>query len=612
MAKISTSNDQDLVKFRHLVPGILSALKRLPSVVKSTRSALTISDEDNISLGWKLEENARMYPDKPAIFYEEQRLNHKELNETINRYCHHFLSIGLKKGDTVTVMLENRTEFFFVVGAFAKIGVVASLINTNQRDKVLIHSLTVTKGSIYIIGEELIHAFEEVKQDLGLSRDETLYFVSDKGQNPMPESYTDLPRATKNQSTADPQTTGKVQAKDPICYIFTSGTTGMPKAATMENRRWLAAMHGFGSTIMNLSTDDVLYCTLPLFHSAAFSVGWPVAVANGAAYAIRRKFSVNHFWKDAKKYNATAFVYIGELCRYLLNQPPSPEDSSNPMKKCIGNGLRPDIWNEFKERFAIEQISEFYGATEFGFAFINAFNIDNTVGMCMTPFAIVKYDVDGEKPILNKKGFMQRVKKGESGLLLGEISDKVQFKGYTDKKATKKKLLKNVFKKGDIWLDTGDFVRDLGYKHIQFSDRLGDTFRWKGENVSTVEVEQIINTLPEIEQAAVYGINIPETDGRAGMAAIIPSVLEENFNLKLLAEALHKVLPVYAIPKFIRFKKELETTPTFKVKKALLSKEGFDPDIIKDSIYAMLPGKKEYIPLKTELYQKIANGKYRY
>ena len=230
----------------------------------------------------------------------------------------------------------------------------------------------------------------------------------------------------------------------------------------------------------------------------------------------------------------------------------------------------------------------------------------------MTPFAIVKYDVGEEKPILNKKGFMQRVKKGESGLLLGEISDKVQFKGYTDKKATKKKLLKNVFKKGDIWLNTGDFVRDLGYKHIQFSDRLGDTFRWKGENVSTTEVEQTINTLPEVEQAAVYGINIPGTDGRAGMAAIIPSVREENFNLKSLAEALHKVLPVYAIPKFIRFKKELETTPTFKVKKAILSKEGFDPDIIKDSIYVMLPGKKEYIPLKTELYQKIANGKYHY
>jgi citronellyl-CoA synthetase len=612
MAKNSISIDQDLVKFRHLIPGILSALKRLPSVINATRSALNISDEDNISLGWKMEENAKMYPDKPAIYYEDQRLTHKELNETINRYCHYFLSIGLKKGETVKVMLENRTEFFFVVGALAKIGVVASLINTNQRDQVLIHSLTVNKGSIYIIGEELLHAFEEVKLDLGFSGDETLYFVPDKGQNLMPESYIDLHRAAKKQSTANPQTTGKVQAKDPICYIFTSGTTGMPKAAIMENRRWLAAMYGFGNMIMNLSTSDVLYCTLPLFHSAAFCVGWPVAASNGSAYAIRRKFSVNYFWKDGKKYNATAFVYIGELCRYLLNQPPSPEDSSNPMKKCIGNGLRPDIWTEFKQRFGIEQISEFYGATEFGFAFINAFNIDNTVGMCMTPFAIVKYDVDEGKPILNEKGFMQRVKKGESGLLLGEISDKVQFQGYTDKKATKKKMLKNVFKEGDTWLDTGDFVRDLGYKHIQFSDRLGDTFRWKGENVSTTEVEQIINTLPEVEQAAVYGINIPGTDGRAGMTAIVPSVSEENFNLKSLAQTLHKVLPVYAIPKFIRFKRELETTPTFKVKKGLLSKEGFDLSIVKDPIYAMLPGEKEYIPLKAELYQKIVNGKYRY
>lgn len=608
----AASNDQDLVKFWDLVPGILEKLGRLPSVVNSIKSALGVKDEDCVSLGWKLEENAALYPNKTAVLCEDRRLTHKELNEAINRYCHYFLSQGIKKGDTVTVMLENRPEFLMVAGALAKIGAIASLINTNQRDKVLTHSLTVIKGKMYVIGEELIDAFEEVKADLGLNGDEPLYFVLDKGQRGMPDGYINLSEEAKDQSADNPSTTGSVQAKDPVCYIFTSGTTGLPKAAIMGNRRWVSAMFGLGRLIMNMSPDDVLYCPLPLFHTTGFCVGWTVAASMGSAFAIRRKFSVKNFWKDARKFNATSFVYIGELCRYLLNQPPSPEDGQNPMKKCIGNGLRPDIWMKFKNRFAIKQISELYGATEFGFAFVNMLNIDNTVGMCLTPYAIVKYDLENEQLIPDSDGFLQRVAKGESGILLGEISDKVPFHGYTDKAATEKKILRDVFVKGDVWLNTGDFVRDLGYRHIQFSDRLGDTFRWKGENVSTTEVEETINTFPHVEQAAVYGIRIPGTDGRAGMAAIVPTVAPHEFDLKSLAAELKKTLPTYAIPKFIRFKKQIETTPTFKVKKALLSQEGYESGPVDDVVYAMLPGEEEYVPLEPELCRQINSGKYRY
>lgn len=608
----AVSNKQGLVTFGSLIPGIVSKLVRLPSVVNAIKSALHVSDDDYLSLGWKLEENARLYPDRPAILCDNQRITHGEFNEAVNQYCHYFLSMGIQKGESVVVMLENRPEFLMVAGALAKIGAISSLINTNQRDRVLLHSVSLIKGLRFIIGEELIDAFEAVKNDLKLSGEETFYFVPDSGKCPAPEGYIDLTRAASGMPTQNPSTTGTIQAKDPICYIFTSGTTGMPKAAIMGNRRWVSAMFGLGRLLMNMKPDDVLYCPLPLFHTTGFCVGWTVASSMGSAFAIRRKFSAREFWKDAAKYHATAFVYIGELCRYLLNQPQSHDDSLNPMKKCIGNGLRPDIWKEFKSRFAIRQISELYGATEFGFAFVNLFNIDNTVGMCLTPYAIVKYDIDNEKPILDENGVMQRVKKGESGILLGEISEKVPFQGYTDPKASEQKIWRNVFKQGDAWLNTGDFVRDLGYKHIQFSDRLGDTFRWKGENVSTTEVEETINSLDHVEQAAVYGVQIPGTDGRAGMAAIIPSVPEESFDLEKLAETLHKVLPAYAIPKFIRFKKEIEITPTFKVKKALLHKEGFDPSMLADPIFVLLPGEKQYTQLNKGLYQEIATGKYRF
>jgi len=606
------SNDQDLVKFRDLIPGIASKLMRLPSVVKSVKSALGVKDEDRVGLGWKLEENARLYPDKMAILSHDGNLTHGELNEAANRRCHQFLSTGVQKGDIVAVMLENRPEFFKVLGGLAKIGAIASLINTNQRNKVLIHSLNLNKACSFVIGEEMMEAFEAVKSNLTLDGDEMFYYVPDKGQHPMPDGYVNLSEVVKNQSTENPPTTGEVKAKDAISYIFTSGTTGLPKAAHMGNRRWISAMYGLGGLVMNMNSDDVIYCTTPLFHTTGFTVGWAVAACRGSAMAIRRKFSVSNFWKDAEKFNATAFVYIGELCRYLLNQPPRPEDKNNPMKKCIGNGLRPDVWDEFKSRFGIKQIFENYGATEFGFAFVNMFNIDKTVGVCLTPFAIGKYDIDTEKPILDENGFMQRVEKGEAGLLLGEISEKVPFYGYTNKEASEKKIFRDVFEKGDIWLNTGDFVRDLGFKHIQFSDRLGDTFRWKGENVSTTEVEESISTLPDVSQAATYGVQIPGTDGRAGMAAVVSFVPVEEFNLKALAATLSRTLPSYAIPKFIRFKKEFETTPTFKVKKSVLRDEGFDPSVKEEPIFALLPGEEEYVPLTPELYQEITAGKFRY
>jgi citronellyl-CoA synthetase len=295
-----------------------------------------------------------------------------------------------------------------------------------------------------------------------------------------------------------------------------------------------------------------------------------------------------------------------------MNQPPDPDDRKNPVKKIVGNGLRPEIWHNFKKRFGISTVYEFYGAAEGPLIFSNLLNLDCTVGCCLTPFAIVKYDIDTDEPIRDEKGFMQRVSPGESGLLLGVISEGIPFAGYTDKKETEKKVFRDVFEKGDTWFNFGDMLRNLGFKHAQFVDRLGDTFRWKGENVSTNEVEKVINTLPQVSQSTVYGVTIPGTDGRAGMVSIIPSKSIEDFDLKALADIVQQALPSYAVPKFVRFKKEFETTGTLKIKKTALRDEGFDPNRVTDPLYVLLPESSAYETLTAKLFDEILSGRYRF
>ena len=295
-----------------------------------------------------------------------------------------------------------------------------------------------------------------------------------------------------------------------------------------------------------------------------------------------------------------------------MNQPPKSDDADNSVRVVIGPGLRYEIWNDFKERFDIEKIGEYYNATESVGGFFNVLNFDRTVGYSFFSYAIVKYDHDAEAPIKNEEGFMERVNLGESGLLLFQIVGTAKFRGYTDKKATEAKIFQNVFEKGDVWFNTGDLMRDIGNKHAQFVDRLGDTFRWKGHNISTTEVEKIINTFDQVLFSTVYGVQIPGTDGRAGMAAILPRVSLEEFDLKGLAEHLMKNLPPYGIPLFLRLKSKLATTATFKLKKVQLKKECFDIETIEDPMYVLLPGGSEYIPLKRDICDNIENQKYKF
>ena len=613
MAEDSPSKHEGLISFFDYFIGRLRLSWRQPAIRRAQEQFDNVATENRESWGSMLEENAARFPDNPAIKSEEALLSYREFNEAVNRCANYFIAAGMTKGDVACVFVENRPELLIVYSAMAKIGAVNSMINTNLRQDALRHCLALHPAKVYIVGEEAIEAFEEVKNDLELEPDQALYFIADRGQQSIPDGFIDFNEAAGSWPASNPATTAAVKPADTIAYVFTSGTTGgMPKAAVITHGRLVRCKYYNGRIVLNMTPGDTMYVPLPFFHTNALALSWPTVFASGSAVAIRRKFSVSNFWRDVRTYNATSWCYIGELCRYLINQPPRPDDRDNPLTKIIGNGLRPDIWRSFKKRFGIAKVFEIYGAAESNLYFVNRLNLECTVGTCRAPYAIVKYDVDEDTAIRDAKGFMQRVEVGRTGLLLGEISQANPFIGYTSKAATESKIIHDVFTTGDSWFNTGDLMRDIGYGHAQFVDRTGDAFRWKGENVSTTEIEAVANTLPQVSLSTVYGVKMPGGDGRAGMIAIIPECSLEAFDLKGLCDHFQDTLPAYAVPKFLRLNKNLEYTPTHKIKKVELKKEGFDPGRIDDPLYVLLPEASGYQPLTQEIYQNILDGKYRF
>ena len=398
---------EELPKLVEELPAIKSrvklVLKKLPSVVEGLKYLKKTDKSEPLSIGAFIERNAELYPHHPAILFEDQSFSHKTFNAWANRYANYFLGQGIKKGDAIAILMENRPQVLVAVAAAAKLVAIASLINTNQRNDALKHSFNLCKPKAIIVGEELFDAFNAVHKEID-SSESPIYYVHDTGAKKTPKKAIDLEEVTSTISSRNPLTTGSVTLQDPCFYIYTSGTTGLPKASIMTHFRWIKASAGFGLCALALKPGEVIYAALPLYHNNALTVAWSASSVGGAAMAIRRKFSASQFWNDTRKFNAIAFCYIGELCRYLMNQPSRPDDANNPIIKIVGNGLRPDVWKGFKERFGIPEVYEFYGASEGNIAFVNLLNLDCTVGLCPLPYAIVKYDIDSDEAIKDSSG----------------------------------------------------------------------------------------------------------------------------------------------------------------------------------------------------------------
>jgi fatty-acyl-CoA synthase/citronellyl-CoA synthetase len=600
-----------LVNFTNVVSRALFQQKGLAPLAKGLYTLISSKPDKYRSIGCHLEAHAKKRPNAPAIRYQDDEFSYGEVNAWVNRYAHYFLSQGIKPGDTIGVNIENRTECLISVLAVVKTGAIAAMINTSQRGEVLLHSINLVKPKLMLIGEEQIEHMSTVVESLDIPLRTQLYYLKDTGARACPSYSQDMALMSKEQSEENPETTQQIQMKQPCFYIFTSGTTGLPKASVMSHYRWHKSMAGMGLASMRLTSDDVMYLSLPLYHNNALTVSMAGILGSGGCIAISRKFSVSRFWPEIRHYRATTFCYIGELCRYLLNSEPQTSDKNHNIRAIIGNGLRPDIWMEFKQRFGIDHINEFYGASECNLVFTNALNLDCTAGLCPLPYNIVQYDIENDQPIRDSKGLMTPVKKGETGLLITEINDKQPFEGYTDPEATAKKIFQGVFSETDRWFNTGDMVINQGYKHIAFADRLGDTFRWKGENVATTEVEAVANEFPGVEHSVAYGVEIPGTDGRAGMAALTLKNIKD-FDSAAFSRHLNEKLPAYAVPVFVRIREQEEITGTLKYRKVELKKEHYDLKQVSEPMFVMLPKQDNFIPLEQDLAKQIQQQSIRF
>ncbi|WP_334135516.1 long-chain-acyl-CoA synthetase [Acinetobacter schindleri] len=613
---MSQTTQHDLIGIADVAAKIPAFLKKVPNLVNGLRQAYLRTPNTAAGLGLAFEKAVQRNPEGIALRFEDHSFSYTELNGWANQIAHYYLSLGAKKGDVVALMVENRPEMVASVIGLAKLGVTIALLNTSQVGKVLAHSINLVKPIAVIVGDECHAAVAEIRDELNIAADRFHWFADQPTQqNPgqAPEGFINLAEVIDTFPKFNPSTTHSVQGKDGLFYIYTSGTTGLPKAVIFTNSRWTLAYGTYGH-VLNLGTEDVMYCTLPLYHATGMVVCWCGVIAGAGTFAIRRKFSTSSFWKDVQKFDASAIGYVGELCRYLMDAPSSELEKGHRVKKMIGNGMRPNIWDKFKDRFGIEEVLELYASSEGNVGFSNVFNFDNTVGFSPTPYAIVEFDKDKNEPVRDAKGHCKRVKKGTTGLLIGKITRRSPFDGYTDPEKNKSVIMKDVFCKGDAYFNTGDLVRDIGFRHAQFVDRLGDTFRWKGENVSTTEVENMLTEYDKIVEAVVYGVEIPNTNGRAGMAAITlkPEAELNDTDLKEMLSCFKKCLPAYSVPVFLRIQQQVETTGTFKYQKNKLKEQAFDPSKTDERLLVCLPGADAYCDVTAEVFTNIQAYQYRF
>lgn len=578
---------------------LLALVPAVPGMVRASLKVHALHSDSRQSIGSLLQLQARRYPDKTALLFEGLCWSYQDFNAWANRIAHVLQGQGVRSGECVGLLMDNHPELPACVAA------LAGLLNPNQRGEALRYSVGVIRPTRLLVGASCLKTLRDAysRQPVGMP----WLWV---GQGQAPKGLFNLGAACANASTANLPGTTRIRAGKPCYFVFTSGTTGRPKAAVMTHLRWLRCGYGMGQAAMRLQAGDVLYCPLPLSHNSALTLCWSAAVASGATLAIARKFSASGFWDDIRASGATAFAYIGELCRYLLGRPASPGDRQHRIRLMVGNGLRPELWDAFQQRFGIPHICEFYGSSEGNLVFANALGLPRTAGTTTMPYAILAYDTERAGPQRDAHGAVRQVDTGEVGLLVTEVSPTNPFDGYTDAEATRAKLLHDLFQPGDCWINSADLVRDQGYRHIAFVDRLGDSFRWKGENIAASEVERAVAAVPGFAQVCVYGVAVPHCDGRAGMAAVVLGA-HCNFDGLQLAQKLRSHLPDYALPLFVRVMTAQSSTDTFKIQKGVLQQQGFDPAVSHDPLYVLCKPRKGYVAFSAALYRQILAGTLR-
>lgn len=559
------------------------------------------------------DELALRHRDNVALLGAEERFTYGELLDRANRYARWALARGIGKGDTVALMMLNRPEYIAAWLGIIRVGGVVALVNTNLTGQGLAHCLSIVRARQLILGADLAAAYDGAR---GMLDQAPEVWVAGKGKSNSQRIEPALEALPGDALSASER--ASLSIEDPALYIYTSGTTGLPKAAVINHYRLQAVMAAYAALTRSTERDRI-YDTLPLYHTTGGLIAPGIALMNGGSCFIRERFSARQFWDDVVEQDCTMFQYIGELCRYLLNAPTSANETRHRIRLCNGNGLRPDIWMEFKTRFRLPEIIEWYAATEGN---VVLFNLDGKPGAVgRIPWwlrrrfqtKLVRFDLERELPVRGADGFCIECAADEVGEAIGRIvvdpsAPGQRFDGYADPEATESKILRDVFEPGDAWFRTGDLMRQDAQGYFSFIDRIGDTFRWKGENVSTSEVSEVATVFPGIREACVYGVEVPGHDGKAGMAAL---VVDGDLDVEALAGHLAAQLPAYGVPVFLRLTREIQVTGTFKQTKLALRREGFDPAAIADDLYVRDVESGHYAVLDRKRHGDIVAGKVR-
>lgn len=569
---------------------VMNDLHMISTIVFCRIQAALREKRDRVNAFYILEDNAQKFPERSWLWFEGREYTYGQGFEMVKRYGNWFRDEhGVKKGDVVAIDFMNCPEMVFLWMGLWSIGATPAFYNYNLTGDALVHVVRVSTAKLAIVGWKVEQNIG-VKKQINDALPEVNVVIFDEAMGALAANWrTDRPE--------DELRSGALQA-GMGSLVYTSGTTGLPKPAIVSWMKNTLASKYVGMWLRIKPGQDRYYTAMPIYHSSAALFNIMTCLQIGATSCIGEKFSNRTFWSDVRASDATVIQYVGETCRYLLTAPPSPDDRNHKVTKAFGNGLRGDVWKIFRERFGIQTIGEFYGATEGVTATWNLNTGDFGVGavgvqgalvslMTRRNTAIVEIDYETEEiwrdPVT---GFCKKVPSGERGEMIFKLDEKnigALFQGYyRNEKASSSKLLRDVFVKGDAWFRSGDVLSITEDGRINFNDRIGDTYRWKSENVSTMEVSNALNSHPRnlIEDSVVFGVPIPNHDGNAGVAAIVlsPNVSEDQALLDELLKHLQHSLPRYATPSFIRVIAEVERTGNNKIVKGGLRKQGVDPE----------------------------------
>jgi fatty-acyl-CoA synthase len=585
---------------------LLEDLRELPHYKRIGDALKRAGAEGFRTCGYLMREQAERIPDRVLLRFEDETVTYGAYNAGVNRYANLLSAAGAARGDAAAIMMENSPSFLMAQGAMGKRGTIGALINTHLRGAALAHVLAASTARIVLADASCLAALRELAPMQGFT-----VYADAPPDDLRGTPFRCLAEALRSAGAAEPDIP-HVRVSDVMMYIYTSGTTGYPKPTIIRHSRFTMGGQSL-KIVLDLQPGDCSYAPTPLYHGYSNFVGFAPALHNGSAFASRRRFSASHFLDDARRHGATHFMYVGELCRYLLRQPPSPLDRAHRIRIATGPGLRPDIWREFMERFGIERIIETYGQTEANLSLMNRRGRVGSVGRS-APFTheqlkLVRYDFERQRPLRGPDGRLIECRPGEVGELIGVIGAQttMSFDGYVDKADNEQKILRDCFADGDVYLRTGDLLRRDRASYYYFVDRVGDTFRWKGENVATAEAAELLNGAPGVSETGVYGVRVPGTEGRAGMALVVlrPGASFEPDAYYAFAE---RVLPAYARPLFVRLAASMDVTGTLKHTKTRLREEGYDPARISDPLYFRDDGRRTYVPLGAELAKRIEAG----